>query len=133
MKGKTRRMRMNTSNPIERFEQGYQSYHDLSKDRRSDQLRALDSLTRFAQVESPLEVEPEHYVGWLAFLAGNELAASTVKKYGMCVRPFYSWAFTVRLYSAETLMRIREADSPKAPPRKPRPYSPKEIKRIWPI
>jgi site-specific recombinase XerD len=125
-------MKMTTSDPIERFEAGYQSYHDLSKGRRSDQLRALDSLTRFAQVESPLAVEPEHYVGWLAFLVGNELAASTVKKYGMCVRPFFSWAFGVQLYSAEDLMRIREADFPKGPPRVPRPYSAKELKRLWP-
>lgn len=119
--------------PVARFEREYQAYHSISKGRRSDQLRALDSLTRHAGVASPIDVEPDHYVSWLGFLADSELAPSTVKKYGMCVRPFFGWGFTVRLYSAENLMRIREAAFPKAPPRKPRPYSAKEIKRIWPI
>jgi site-specific recombinase XerD len=126
-------MKMPTiSNPIERFEKEYQSYHSITPGRRADQLRALDSLTRFAGASSPTEVEPEDYIGWLGFLADSELAPSTVKEYGMCARPFYGWAFDARLYSAENLMRIREAAFPKAPPRLPRPYSGKEIKRIWP-
>lgn len=122
---------MTVADPIDRFEREYQSYHSLSQGRRDDQLRALRSLARFAAVDSPVEVTPENYVGWLGFLADSELEPSTVKKYGMCARPFYSWAFGVGLYSAEDLMRVREAEFPKTPPRQPRPYSSKEIKRIW--
>lgn len=116
---------------LERFKAEYQDYNDLSKGRRDDQARALRSLTKFSAVDDPVDVTPENYGRWLAFLNEN-MSPSTVKKYGMCVRSYYGWAFRVELYDASDLLRIRETAFPPAPPRKPRPYSQKEIRRIWP-
>lgn len=116
---------------LERFKAEYQDYNNLSKSRRDDQARSLRSLTKFSGVIEPELVTPENYGQWLAFLNEN-MSPSTVKKYGMCARAFYGWAFGVNLYDAGNLLRIRETKFPPAPPRKPRPYSPKEIKLIWP-
>lgn len=120
------------SDPMERFVREYQGYNKISPGRRADQTRALESLIGFAQVADPTQVTPEQYGEWLAFLVEAELEPSTVKKYSMCVRPFYKFAFRVKLYSADDLLRIRETPLPEGPPRRPRPYGPKEIKRLWP-
>lgn len=115
---------------IELFETDYQEFHAISEGRRRAQLRALRHLTKFAGVETPEEVSPAQYQDWIRALV-QELAPSTVKKQTMCVRPFFKFAFQRRLYSAESLLMIREAELPKAPKRVPRPYSSKEVKTIW--
>ena len=118
-------------NALERFRREYQEYNSLSEGRRRDQERALKALCAFAGVEEPLEATPAHYRAWLQSL-DEVLSARTVRERGMRVRPFFGWAFDVGLYSAEDLMLIQRTPFPEAPKRMPRPYSPKEIKRLWP-
>lgn len=117
---------------LERFKEEYQEYHDISLGRRDDQLRAVQSLASFAGVE-PIACTPEHYRQWLQSLKSSGLEPTTVKKYGMAVRPFFGWAFDADLYSAEDLMRIKRVEFPKSKPPTPRPYSEKEIKKLWPL
>ena len=118
---------------LERFATDYQEYNDLTPQRRKDQLRALRSLCDHADVGDPIEVRPEDYRSWLIALQQvDELSAVTVKKYGMCVRPFFGWGFDAGLYDGNDLMAIRRAQFPDVPKRVPRPYSTKEIKKLWP-
>jgi len=118
---------------IDRFKSEYQSYHSISKERRRDQLRALTSLCTFAGVDSPVKITSEKYREWLQWLLDeDDKSPQTVKKYGMMVWAFFGWAFDVKLISAETLMEIKRIEFPKAPRYRPRPYSIKEIKGIWP-
>lgn len=118
---------------IDRFGKEYQDYNSLSTSRRRDQARALRSLCLHAGVSEPTDVKPDAYRAWLVALhQEEELSASTVKKYGMCVRPFFGWAFDVGLYDGNDLMVIRRAAFPDSPKRVPRPYSTKQIKTLWP-
>lgn len=121
-----------TTAALDRFASEYQEYHDISESRAKDQERALNSLCRFAGVSDPINCTPENYRMWLAHIAKSGLEPTTVKKYGMAVRPFFGWAFDANLYSAEDLMRIKRVEFPKAKPPLPRPYSHKEMKRLWP-
>lgn len=116
---------------IDRFVDEYQVYNSLTDGRRRDQLRALTSLCAFAGVADPLECTPDHYRAWLRRLREDK-AAVTVKKYGMLVGAFFGWAFDAKLYPAESLMEIRRVPFPEHAKPMPRPYSSKEVKRIWP-
>lgn len=118
---------------IDLFVEKYQQYHNISKERRRDQLRALTSLCTFAEVGSPLEVTSEKYRDWLQWLLDeDEKSPVTVRKYGMLIWAFFGWAFDRKLFSADTFLEIKRIDFPKAPKSRPRPYSVKEIKKIWP-
>lgn len=118
---------------IDRFKSEYQGYHSLSKERRRDQLRALTSLCTHAEVESPTEVTSDHYRKWLQWLLDeDDKSPTTVEKYGMLVRAFFGWGFDVKIVSAETLMEIKRVQFPAKPKARPKPYSSKEIRRIWP-
>jgi len=121
------------SNVLDRFADEYQGYNTLTKARRRDQERALTSLCEFAGERNPVDCTPEHYRRWLSSLRSGGLEASTVRKYGMLVRPFFGWAFENGLYSAEDLMKIKRAKFPKMKEALPRPYSEKEIKELWPV
>lgn len=116
---------------LDRFVIEYQIYNSLTEARRRDQLRALRSLCAFVGAEDPLACAPEHYRDWLHSLHGN-VKPVTVQKYGMLVRPFFGWAFDAGLYDANKLMAIQRTAFPEAPRRVPRPYSSKEIKKLWP-
>lgn len=116
---------------LDQFASEYQEYHDISPARRADQFRALDSLRRFTGAE-PIECSPEQFQAWLRDLKANGLEPTTVKKYGMSARAFFGWAFDAGHYGAEDLMRIKRVSYPQAKPAVPRPYSEKEIKKLWP-
>lgn len=116
---------------LTRFKVEYQDYHDITPARRRDQERAMRLLRAFAGVEL-LDCTPQHYKDWLRSLQEGELDPATVKKYGMLVRPFFGWAFDAELYPADSLLAIQRAKFPNTPKRVPRPYSKKEIKRLWP-
>lgn len=118
-------------NSLDRFEKEYQDYHDLSKDRRREQIKALAKLCQCAGVCDPLECKPEHYKAWLAREKDGKEAV-TIKKYGMLVRPFFGWAFDVGLYDANDLMAIQRVKFPDAHRKPPKPYSSKEVKKLWP-
>lgn len=117
---------------LERFESEYQKYKGISPKRSDEQLRALQMLCESARLGEPQNCTPEHFREWLRELNERGLAPTTVKKYGMLVRPFFGWAFDVKLYSGDDLMAIKRAEFPNCPPRVPRPYSVKQIKHLWP-
>lgn len=115
-----------------RFRTEYQDYHNITEARRRDQFRALTSLCAFSNVEEPTDCTPENYKAWLQSLQQNDLSPATVKKYGMLVRPYFGWAFDAGLYQANDLMAIQRTRFPDVPKRLPRPYSAKEVKKLWP-
>jgi integrase len=124
-------MSLTTSSALDRFKVEYQTFNGLTEARCKDQLRALRELCAFAEVEDPIEVTPDTYRRWILDLS-NRKAAVTVKKDGMLVRAFFGFAFDAGLYEAEDLLTIRRVPFPDHAKPMPRPYSSKEIKRIWP-
>lgn len=116
---------------LTRFQSDYQSYHAITERRAREQRQAVGQLMDFAGVSDPTQCTPEHFRSWLRKLSEG-LSAATVKKKGMQVRAFFGWAFDVGLYSGDDLMAIRRAEFPPMNKRLPRPYKPKEIKRLWP-
>jgi site-specific recombinase XerD len=114
-----------------RFWVEYQNYRGITERRGREQRQAVEELAAHAGVDDAIECTPEQYRAWLLHLTDG-LSGSTVKKKGMQVRAFFGWAFDAGLYTGEDLMAIRRADFPATPRRLPRPYKPKEIKRLWP-
>lgn len=117
---------------LARFKTEYQEYHSITEARRRDQFRALASLCAFSNVEEPTDCTPENYKAWLRSLHEGNLSAVTVQKYGMLVRPFFGWAFDAGLYDANDLMAMKRVPFPEAKKSVPRPYSSKEVKKLWP-
>jgi site-specific recombinase XerD len=117
---------------LDRFKAEYQDYNSLTEARRRDQGRALQSLCAFAGADEPTDCTPDDYKGWLRSLHEGEMTAITVKKYGMAVRPFFGWAFDAGLYDANYFLAIKRAPFPDFTKPQPRPYSAKEVKKLWP-
>jgi integrase len=119
-------------NSLDRFKAEYQDYNGLTICRCREQGKALAHLCQFVGVSDPLDCTGDGYKRWLFSLNESNLAPITVRKYGMLVRPFFGWAFDAGLYSSDEYLTIKRAKFPDIKKRLPRPYSSKEIKKLWP-
>lgn len=119
------------TDPLPRFIDEHFKLNSIT-DRRQDQvLVALDRLQKFAD-KPLLEIDDQTMRAWLVSLLGDGLTPSTVNWYLKMVKPFYRWAWRVRLLGAEEYMRMHEV----APPRgsgqgPPRPYTTRELGEMW--
>lgn len=114
---------------IERFQSEHQDYNNLSADRRVEQVRVLDQLSRFAEKDDLLTIEASDIRAFLGAERKRGLAASTVAKKLKMIRPFYGWAWESKLIDAERMMEMRAVKAPNGDGNEglPRPYSRKEL------
>lgn len=119
-------------NSIERFEIEYQEFHDISPQRRRDQVKEIHALAEFAG-KPPEQCDADDFASYLSELQSGGRAASTVRKRGNYIRPFFTWAHGARLVSAEHLMQIQGVSNPRGAGARstPRPYKRPEIIALW--
>lgn len=117
---------------VQRFEREYHEYHNISIDRRREQVRLLRELEAASGV-AICEVRAEQFKSFLSdqIAAGKEV--TTIGKIRGMVRGYYSWAFEVRLIDAERLLELRSVSAPRGAYALgvPRPYSRAEVRSLW--
>lgn len=117
---------------ISRFQSEYQQLHQISRARSREQiavLREIESLGDGDIFASPAHLLREFQLSRMA--RGNSPA--TVGKLRKMVRPFYSWAYEVRLMSASDLAELLAVRGPRgcSPKYTPRPYARDQVKLLW--
>lgn len=114
--------------PLDRFSSEYQDYHGMSEGRRREQLVVLREFRDHAGGDL-LAATADHLRSYLAGKIANGQHPNTVARKNKMIRPFYQWAFDVRLIDGDTLMRMRGVPHPKGSSNRgtPRPYSAKEL------
>lgn len=117
---------------LQRFATEYQELNKLSEGRRIDQIKELERFARFAGKDI-LDCDAQDFQRYLAHLVSTKLHVNTVRKRGNFIRPFFTWAFSVKLVSGDRLMEIREVKDPKGASGRtlPRPYTRKEMRQFW--
>lgn len=115
---------------LERFAAEYQDYNDMSGDRRREQLAVLRAFADHAG-KAITDCDAEDLGAFLTAAIATGLHPNTVAKKNKMIRPFYRWAFRVRLVDADSYMRLIEVPNPSGsgdPP--PNPYSLKELRQF---
>lgn len=119
-----------SADAISRFESEYLEFHRISKHRRSEVLVVL----REMEAAGNLLSDPAQALRDLQFrrLERGNVPATVGRLRGM-VRPFYEWAWSAKIITAEQLMEVRQVRGPRGcrPQYVPRPYTRDEIKQLW--
>lgn len=115
---------------LERFRREYESFHGLSEKRIKSQQKELRAFEAHAG-RPLLECEGSDLASYLTVLVERGLHVNTVRKLGNMIRPFYTWAYSAKLYDGNTLMGIRSVKNPRGATANtlPRPYSAKDLQR----
>jgi integrase len=116
---------------LERFTAEHLVLNSVSLDRQKLVLKALSSLATYS--ERPLEDIDEIDVRvWAAAHTANGYAPSTVATYMKAIRSFYRWMWRSHIIDADRYARIADVSVPRgAYSSQPRPYSRKEITKLW--
>lgn len=117
---------------LDRFAVEYQAVHDISPDRRTQQLGELRKFAAFAG--KPIEqCDAGDFSRYMGHLSTQNLHVNTVTKRVKMIRPFFRFGFNIGIISADTYMRVREVPNPKKASNmgKPRPYTRKEMQQLW--
>lgn len=113
------------------FAKRYFDYNNLSEGRRQDILRALRSFEEITGLQC-IEVTADAFQEWLAQLVENELAPTTVRKYGNALRGFVRHAWEKGEIDADTLLRIKAVKDPRgANKSEPNPYAYAEVMTLF--
>ena len=116
---------------VDRFAASYFVLNSIGASRRAD---TLDALRRFERwLNSPIEHATHIDIrNYLIALLDDGLQASTVNWHLRMLTPFYGWCWQEHVITAERLMEIRTVRPPRGyKSQVPRPYSKKEIARLW--
>lgn len=124
---------MTTEEILTRFDREYSKYHNISKERVSQQRRLL------LQFEASLDgrVLPEatfqDFQGFAGDLVDSGLHVNTVRKKLNMVRPFFSWCYAAGLITAEQYMSLRNVKDPRGATAEsePNPYTRAELTAFW--
>jgi integrase len=116
----------------ERFAGEHFTLNSISERRQGQVLTALARFEAFL-IDTPLEDATDNDLrAWLVSLLGEGLAPSTVAWHLKMVKPFYRWCWQRRVISADDFLRLRYVAPPRGyDPGVPRPYSRKELRRLW--
>jgi site-specific recombinase XerD len=121
-------------NPLDRFAAEYQEFHEISAQRRKDQLKELRAFATFAgkPIEQCTADDFSRYLGHLASLR-PKLNPNTIAKKANMIRPFFRFGFQIGVISADTHMRVKEVPNPKESRKRglPRPYNQRELRQLW--
>ena len=120
---------------IGRFAAEHFTLNSIS-DRRAGQVTmALRKLSHWLRVEHRKSIEEatdNDLRAWMVALLDEGRKASTVGWYLSMVLPFYQWCWQHQLIDSDRLMRIRRVNPPRGSRNgKPRPYSRKDLDRMW--
>lgn len=120
--------------PILRYDEEHNAYNDVCHDRRRASMRVLREFEAHAG-KPLLDAGGPELASYLATLVGEGKAVGTVRKHANLVRPFYTWAYTAGLISAETLMGVRLVKPPRgaslAAMGRPKPYPREKVAQFW--
>lgn len=119
------------SEVIDRFCAEHHDYNDISPKRRVMQRRVLLEFEASAGVPI-LEAGPDALRDFLSARLEGGLAPSTVQKELRAITPLFTWARERKLIDRDALLDIREVKGPRgANGGQPRPYSRKELQKLW--
>lgn len=122
---------MTQAEVLDRYEREYQRFNRLSEARVREGQRLLRQLGDHAGCDVH-EVTPDQFRAFLSDLGETDLKITTIgKKVNLC-KPFFKWAWEVRIIDADRYMRLKSVSAPRGAsiPQRPRPYSKKELKRF---
>lgn len=122
-----------TTDPIALFEQGYQEFHDISPERRKQQLQLLRRFEAGLGERSILETTGDDLATLANALKAEGYHVNTVRKKLNMIRPFFSWAYATRRIDAERYTEIRQVKNPRGSTgrSKPDPYTKAELQLFW--
>jgi site-specific recombinase XerD len=121
---------MTNEEVVARFDREYIQYHRISKERAAQQRRLLLEFGASHDLTATTADQIQHQAG--AWLEGGYHVNTVRKKLNM-LRPFFSWAYAVKLITAEQYMDIRLVKDPRGSSAagKPRPYTRMEVIAFW--
>lgn len=121
-----------TQSLVDRFAAEHFTLNSISPRRQGQVLAAIDRYVEFLDGELLESASDEDLSRWLLSQVNEGLAPSTVNLYLSMVRTFYTWCWQKRIIEMDALMRIRGVKPPRGyNGHKPRPYSRKELIRMW--
>lgn len=123
-----------SADPIWQFEQGYQEFHSISRNRRKEQLELLRKFEATLNGRPILEATGEDFAAFAGDLKSSGLHLNTVRKKLNMVRPFFSWAYATRRITSDHFMEIRAVRNPRGSTgrTKPNPYTKAQLHAFWP-
>lgn len=121
-----------STDPVDRFVAWQRGYNGVSEARCREVARVLRDLATFVG-RSAEDAEAKDFADWLESLTEGGLHPNTVRKYGAMVRPFFKWATREKLIPAQRLFELADVPNPRGATgeSKPKPYTRKEIARMW--
>lgn len=124
---------MSSIHPIDRFAQEYQSYHSISPERRRRQLATLREFEATLDGSTILEATQGELQAFAGAMLDRGLHVNTVRKHLNMIRPFFSWAFAVRLVSADQYLQLKSVRDPRGASAVslPNPYAKAELQEFW--
>lgn len=120
------------SSAVARYCDWQRHYNGVSEYRVRETYKMLYDLGAFAGCSTE-EATGKDFERWMMSLSASGLHCNTVRKKGHMVRPFFAWAKREGLINADRLFEIREVPNPRGSTGDsvPRPYTPKEIAKLW--
>lgn len=113
---------------LERFEQDYQEYEDISPARRREQVKCIRVMGEIAG-KAPEDCDDQDVRKYLAHRSDEGCHVNTIRKELNMLKPFFSWGWQARVIPAEQVLAVQQIGAPRKSTANatPRPYSKKEL------
>jgi len=107
-------------------------YNGVSAKRLTEQRTTLRALEVHSGADAHA-VTDQQFAAFLQNLSAQGKHPNTVRYRGNLLRPFFTWAWSQQLIDGDRLMRLRAVKNPRGATgvSTPRPYTRKEIERMW--